>query len=80
MKSSVFEQRFIEPETKSSPGYTRGNVDLQHEFSIREGDNTPSILRLLRIDIWDKNHLRKFSIIHLGTGEDITGKHYIRKQ
>jgi hypothetical protein len=71
----VFQQDELVSETKSSPAYIRGNIDLKHEFSIKEDNsNFPNVTRLLRIDIWDKYYLNKFSIIHLGTGEDLTGK------
>ena len=71
----MFQQDELVSETKSSPAYIRGNIDLKHEFSIKEDNsNFPNVTRLLRIDIWDKDYLNKFSIIHLGTGEDLTGK------
>jgi hypothetical protein len=75
MEESVFQQVELVSETKSSPAYIRGNIDLKHEFSIKEDNsNFPNVTRLLRIDIWDKYFLNKFSIIHLGTGEDLTAR------
>ena len=77
MRGSFFSREEIVPETNSSGGYIRGKVDLKHNFSLREDSkNFPDIVRVLRIDIWEKRAFSNFSLINTTTGENVTCKIY----